>query len=62
MGVLLLTAAAFNAQKASCSSLMVNGMTYYQCGSSWYQPTYQGSNVTYVVVTPPQQGTTIIIK
>ena len=26
---------------------------YYQCGNVWYQPQYQGSNVTYVVVNPP---------
>jgi hypothetical protein len=28
--------------------------SYYQCGSVWYQPQYQGSNVTYVVVNSPQ--------
>jgi hypothetical protein len=49
-----LTAAAFNAQKSSCSSVSVNGMTYQQCGSTWYQPSYQGGNVTYIVVNPPQ--------
>ena len=27
---------------------------YYQCGNVWYQPQYQGSNVTYVVVNPPR--------
>jgi len=26
----------------SCSSVMVNGVTYYQCGSAWYQPAYPG--------------------
>ncbi len=26
---------------------------YYNCGGGWYQPQYQGSNVTYVVVNPP---------
>ena len=26
---------------------------YMQCGSTWYQPQYQGSNVTYVVVNQP---------
>ena len=30
------------------------GYTYYQCGSTWYQPVHQGSQVTYVVVNPPQ--------
>ena len=30
------------------------GGAYYQCGSTWYQPHYEGANVTYVVVNPPQ--------
>ena len=29
------------------------GVTYYQCGSAWYQPTYVGSTVQYVVVEAP---------
>lgn len=37
----------------SCSSMVVNGVSYQQCGSSWYQPQYVGSQVTYVVVNPP---------
>jgi hypothetical protein len=38
----------------SCSSVVVNGISYQQCGSTWYQPQYAGSNVTYVVVNPPR--------
>jgi hypothetical protein len=38
----------------SCTSAIVNGVTYQQCGSTWYQPQYAGSNVTYVVVNPPR--------
>ena len=38
----------------SCSAVMVNGFTYQQCGSTWYQPQFSGSSVTYVVVDPPQ--------
>lgn len=49
-----MTAASFNAQKSSCSMLVVNGTSYYQCGSTWYQPSYQGGNVTYIVVSPPK--------
>jgi len=58
----VLTAAAFSAQSSSCSAVSMNGMTYQQCGSTWYQPTYQGSEVTYVVVNPPQESTTVIVK
>jgi hypothetical protein len=38
----------------SCSSVVVGGIGYQQCGSTWYQPQYAGSNVTYVVVNPPR--------
>jgi hypothetical protein len=49
-----MTAAAYSAQAASCTTMVVNGMTYSQCGSTWYQPTTQGSQVTYIVVNPPK--------
>jgi hypothetical protein len=39
---------------ASCSSVNVGGAVYSQCGSTWYQPRYAGSDVTYVVVNPPR--------
>ena len=32
----------------------VGGVPYYRCGGTWYSPAYQGGNVTYVVVNPPQ--------
>jgi hypothetical protein len=39
---------------SGCQMLIVNGLSYYQCGSSWYQPRYYGSNVQYIVVVPPR--------
>jgi len=38
----------------SCSNVMIGNMLYYQCGSSWYQPQYVGTSVTYIVVPPPR--------
>jgi hypothetical protein len=38
----------------SCGTVVVNGMSYSQCGSTWYEPRYSGSNVEYVVVNAPQ--------
>ncbi len=33
-----------------CSTTRVRaGVTYYYCGGIWYQPTYQGTTVVYVV-------------
>ena len=37
----------------SCSTIYVDGATYQQCGSSWYQPRYVGTSVQYVVVNSP---------
>src|SRR5690242_9089777 len=34
----------------SCTTIVSAGVTYQQCGSTWYQPHYSGSQVTYVVV------------
>jgi hypothetical protein len=37
----------------SCSMVIVNGLSYQQCGSTWYQPQFSGSTTTYVVVNQP---------
>ena len=37
----------------NCTTVVVNGFAYRQCGSSWYQPQIAGSTTTYVVVNPP---------
>jgi hypothetical protein len=34
--------------------VVVGGVTYLQVGSTWYQPQYAGTQVTYVVVNPPK--------
>jgi hypothetical protein len=33
--------------------VVAGGVTYYQCGTAWYQPAYADGGVTYVVVNPP---------
>jgi len=38
----------------SCAPVLVNGITYQQCGGAWYQPQYAGTQVTYVVVNAPR--------
>ena len=42
-----------NQPPANCVPVAVNGVTYQQCGSTWYQPQYAGETVQYVVVAPP---------
>jgi len=38
----------------NCSVVSVNGITYQQCGTTWYQPQFSGGNTTYIVVNPPR--------
>jgi hypothetical protein len=38
----------------SCVTVVVNNVSYRQCGSTWYQPYYAGTEVQYVVVDPPR--------
>lgn len=37
----------------NCVPVNYQNVAYQQCGSTWYQPQYSGSNVQYVVVNPP---------
>jgi hypothetical protein len=32
---------------------VVSGGTYQQCGDDWYQPSFYGDEVTYIVVDDP---------
>jgi len=38
----------------SCSTVVVNGVSYSQCGGTWYLPQYSGTTVQYVVVNAPR--------
>lgn len=38
----------------ACSAVVVNGITYHNCGGAWYQPQFAGTQVTYVVVHAPR--------
>ena len=49
-----ITASVFQAMSCPMTPVVVNGVTYYQCGSTWYQPAYRASEVTYIVVNPPK--------
>jgi hypothetical protein len=43
-----------NTLPSGCSTVIVNGFAYQQCGSTWYQPQMSGSSTTYVVINPPR--------
>jgi hypothetical protein len=38
---------------SNCVTVVRYDVSYYQCGSAWYQPTYVGSEVQYIVVDAP---------
>jgi len=38
----------------ACSMVVVNGITYQQCGSTWYQPQFVSGATTYVVIAAPR--------
>ena len=48
-----ITAATFRSLNCARTTVIVNGVTYYRCGTTWYNPAYQGGSVTYVIVTAP---------
>jgi hypothetical protein len=48
-----ISASAFRAMSCPMTPVVVNGVTFYQCGSTWYQPAYQGGQMTYIVVNRP---------
>ncbi len=43
-----------NTLPPSCTSVIVNGIAYQQCGSTWYQPQFSGGNTSYVVINAPR--------
>jgi len=40
----------------SCNTIVANGVTYRDCGGTYYAPRYDGPNVVYEVVSPPSSG------
>lgn len=45
--------AYYSTLPANCVLVYRGTVTYYQCGTYWYQPTYSGMTVTYVAVKAP---------
>lgn len=45
--------AYYSTLPSNCMLVYRGTVTYYQCGTYWYQPTYSGMTVTYVAVKAP---------
>jgi hypothetical protein len=48
-----LSSSRFHSQTCTVTTVSVEGTTYYQCSSTWYNRTYSGGSVTYTVVNAP---------
>lgn len=48
-----LTMATFRALSCTTTTVVVGNVTYYGCGSSWYNRAYSGGTTTYIVVNAP---------
>ena len=54
IGTAAVVGSMVNTLPPSCQTVVTGNVTYQQCGSTWYQPSYSGGNVTYIVVNPPR--------
>ena len=39
---------------AGCTTVVVSGVNYYHCGATYYKVYFQGTELVYVSVPPPQ--------
>jgi len=49
----VISAASWNSMSCARTSVVVDGITYWSCDGAWYQSSYSGGSVTYVVVDAP---------
>ncbi|HSR73287.1 MAG TPA: hypothetical protein VLL31_00460 [Sulfurovum sp.] len=52
-GLVIGSMVAASTMPATCTTVIVNGISYRRCGSSYYQPFYQGDTLVYKVVASP---------
>lgn len=48
-----ISATAFRNLSCRSEIIVVGNVTYYRCGSNWFQKAYHEGSVTYVIVTTP---------
>lgn len=52
-GLVIGSMVAASTMPATCTTVVANGISYRRCGSSYYQPFYQGDTLVYKVVDSP---------
>ncbi|MDS4028288.1 MAG: hypothetical protein RKO25_15050 [Candidatus Contendobacter sp.] len=53
VGTAIAVGAIVSTLPPSCSTFVADGVTYQNCGGTYYAPRYDGPNVVYEVVSPP---------
>ena len=53
VGLVIGSMVAASTMPTTCVTVVSHGVSYRQCGSSWYQPYYQGDTLVYKVVAAP---------
>jgi hypothetical protein len=43
-----------NTLPPSCTTVVAGGITYQQCGNTWYQPQFVSGDPAFVVVKSPR--------
>jgi hypothetical protein len=49
----ILSASTYATLPCTSTTIVAGGVTYIQCGTTWYQPAYSGGDVISIVVNPP---------
>ncbi len=56
VGTAIAVGAIVSTLPPSCNTFVADGVTYRNCGGTYYAPRYDGPNVVYEVVSPPDSG------
>lgn len=56
VGTAVAVGAIVSSLPSNCTTVVAEGVTYQNCGGTYYVPSYDGPNVVYQVVSPPSSG------
>lgn len=56
VGTAVAVGAIVSSLPPSCTTVVADGVSYRNCGGTYYTPRYSGSSVVYEVVSPPSSG------
>lgn len=56
VGTAVAVGAIVSSLPPSCTTVVADGVSYRNCGGTYYAPRYSGSSVVYEVVSPPSSG------